>query len=173
MLWCFLLVVSVYCCVLCLRVHIWLREFFRLCAHLCLFILVCVQLLYACDCVCVRVYLSVFKVCVVPLLVSGAEPLLTVISLFMQCEKGLVGAWTPHALIPLCHSPLVDPHAPPPPFRHPALLPSHPPSDSTPAQLCPPSVSRRPSFLSGFVNIRNISCYILLEVSEDATNSVG
>lgn len=129
---------------LCLWIHICLHELFFVCVYAYIFIY---PWLCVCTCVHVPVYVTVcgcvfgFKwVCVVPLLVSGTEPLLTVISLFMQCEKGLAGAWTPHALIPLRYSPLVDPHAPPPPFRHPALVPSPPPSNSTPAQFCPPSM---------------------------------
>lgn len=84
--------VSLLLCVVFACAHLVARVFPFVCAFMSFHTCVCVQLLYACDCVCVRVYLSVFKVCVVPLLVSGAEPLLTVISLFMQCEKGLVGA---------------------------------------------------------------------------------
>lgn len=110
--------VSLLCsCCVCVCMSVCMRGFWCLCVHLCHYMCVCALLL-----------------------VSGAEPLLTVISLFMQCEKGLAGAWTPHALILLRHSPLADPHAPPPPFRHPTLLQSPPPFDSTPAQHYPPSL---------------------------------
>ena len=80
---------------LCLRGHICFHEFCLVCVHVYVFymllrVCVCVRVYGSCDCVS---GVSVFKcVCVVPLLVSGAEPLLTVISLFMQCEKGLAGA---------------------------------------------------------------------------------
>ena len=81
--------------VLCLRVH----EFpLNMLASVGSCVCVCaLPFLYACDCVSMCPCLSVCVcvcVCVrvMPLLVSGAEPLLTVISLFMQCEKGLAGA---------------------------------------------------------------------------------
>lgn len=137
--------VSLLCsCCVCVCMSVCMRGFWCLCVHLCHYMLVCV-------CVCA---------CVVLLLVSGAEPLLTVISLFMQCEKGLAGAWTPHALILLRHSPLADPHASPPatlltphfaPITSPIWLNSCPTLSSLPVSYCP-------SFMSSFVNIRNISC---------------
>lgn len=137
---------------LCLWVHISLHELVLVCVFIVLCVCACV---HACM-IPMRMWLCVHefkRVCVVALLVSGTEPLLTVISLFMQCEKGLSGAWTPHALIPLRHSPQTDPHAPPPPFRH--QLCSHHLRHLT--QPLPNTVSRCPCFLSNFVSIQIIS----------------